>query len=458
MDLDLIFVTYNSSKWIKNCFKYLSLSEYDLKKINIYVVDNCSKDNTLPLLYEVKSELNNKVNNFIIIENEKNTGFGDANNLAFHQGKSDIVVFVNIDTELFSDSLKKLAEDIHDSSEDIGIWEMRQIPFELPKFYNPLNMTTNWSSGAAFAIKREIFHSLKGFDKQIFMYCEDVDLSWRVQSLGYKIKYVPKARIKHFAYEDLNVVKPNAYLNCFKNNLLLRYRYGQFADVIYGHLKFIHEIVVKKELYKGAKKQLLVKYLEHFKDIKYFLKTKISDDFNFVHFNKLGYGISRDSGEYVLHLNDYKNEFINIFVDKKIYTENMQKSLENQTYKLLNLYIIDFENERDSFEQIRHNINKAKYISFILDENVSLFPDHYEILINESENSNTSVRSIMMEQNKNSKNSNNSLISNYLFKNKAWMSDAIQLCSNLEEFTNIFSTHKNEIQTINKATILKSVK
>ena len=287
MKLDLIFVTYNSSKWIENCFKYLALSEYDLKKINIYVVDNCSKDNTLPLLYEAKNKLKNTVNSFIIIENEKNTGFGDANNLAFSKGKSDIVVFINIDTELFSDSLQNLVNDINDSYEDIGIWEMRQIPFELPKFYNPVNLITNWSSGAAFAIKREIFMNLHGFDKRIFMYCEDVDLSWRVQSLGYKIKYVPKARIKHFAYEDLNVVKPNAYLNCFKYNLLLRYRYGKLLDVIYGHLKILHEIFIKKELYKGSKTQLLGKYLEHFKDVKYFLKTKISNDFNFVYFNKI---------------------------------------------------------------------------------------------------------------------------------------------------------------------------
>ena len=48
--LDLIYVSYNSEKWIDNCFKSLFESDYDLKLINVYVVDNHSSDKSC-LLY-----------------------------------------------------------------------------------------------------------------------------------------------------------------------------------------------------------------------------------------------------------------------------------------------------------------------------------------------------------------------------------------------------------------------
>ena len=79
-----------------------------------------------------------------------------------------------------------------------GITEARQLPVEHPKEYDPKTGETEWASGACFMIPGKLFQDLKGFDtKTFFMYCEDVDLSWRVRLSGRKVLYQPLAGVFH---------------------------------------------------------------------------------------------------------------------------------------------------------------------------------------------------------------------------------------------------------------------
>lgn len=45
--IDLIYVAYNSEKWIEKCFSSVMKSTFNLKEISIYVVDNNSTDDYL---------------------------------------------------------------------------------------------------------------------------------------------------------------------------------------------------------------------------------------------------------------------------------------------------------------------------------------------------------------------------------------------------------------------------
>ena len=56
--MDIIYVAYNSEKWIDRCFSSLLRStDFNLKEINVYVVDNASTDNTVEKLRQAKAEL-----------------------------------------------------------------------------------------------------------------------------------------------------------------------------------------------------------------------------------------------------------------------------------------------------------------------------------------------------------------------------------------------------------------
>lgn len=266
---DIVYVSYNSEKWIPSCFQSLLDADYDIKQLNVFVVDNHSTDKTPSLLRAFQDEHGHKFASFTIIEESENLGFGKANNLGFSKGNSNVVCFLNIDTEVFPDTFKELAKEVASSKEQVALWEFRQFPYEHPKMYDILTGETTWSSGAAFAARREVFAEMNGFDDKIFMYAEDVDLSWRLRTAGYLLKYVPRVKITHHSYESANVIKPNQHVYGVINNLLLRYRFGGKKTILMGHLLFWN-LMRRPKAFPGSKKLLFKQYVKHFRLIPHF--------------------------------------------------------------------------------------------------------------------------------------------------------------------------------------------
>ena len=58
-------------------------------------------------------------------------------------------------------------------------------------------------SGACFAMKREAFLALGGFDEGFFLHVEDVDLCWRVRKSGASVLFHPGARVTHLGHTSL---------------------------------------------------------------------------------------------------------------------------------------------------------------------------------------------------------------------------------------------------------------
>jgi hypothetical protein len=75
--------------------------------------------------------------------------------------------------------------------------EAIQFPAEHPKTYDPVTLETAWASGACLGIPRQVFEATGGFDEAFFMYCEDVDLSWRARAHGIAVLTVPNALFLH---------------------------------------------------------------------------------------------------------------------------------------------------------------------------------------------------------------------------------------------------------------------
>lgn len=268
--MDVVIVTYNSQKWIDNCVA--AIEKADTSNINLYIVDNHSIDQTGEKLQQLKR--NSKLNVFQISYQEENKGFGVANNIGASLGQDSIICFINVDTEVYPDTFANLQKEIDSSNQQTAVWEMRQVPYEHPKIYDPVTQKTSWASGAAFAVRREVFQQIKGFDDQIFMYAEDVDFSWRIRACGYSIKYCPSVKIQHYSYQCSNEVKPIQYVNSLINNLLLRYRYGSRIDILRGHVQYWKVLVLNRSAFPGSKKILLKEYLKLGNRKNYFKNTR----------------------------------------------------------------------------------------------------------------------------------------------------------------------------------------
>ena len=76
-----------------------------------------------------------------------------------------------------------------------GLTLCRGMGMDTRAFAQPCEVTA--VSGAAFAMRRDLFERLGGFDDTFFLYVEDTDLSWRARLAGYRCLYVPSSVVYH---------------------------------------------------------------------------------------------------------------------------------------------------------------------------------------------------------------------------------------------------------------------
>lgn len=125
-----------------------------------------------------------------------NTGTSKGHNLLAKNSNVDYLILMNPDIIFSPRFLIEVMEPFNDK--DVGIVEGRQVPIEHPKEYSIETGETSWSSGACTVIKTGLFDQVNGYDeKSFFMYCDDVDLSWRIRLLGKKVIYQPRATVFH---------------------------------------------------------------------------------------------------------------------------------------------------------------------------------------------------------------------------------------------------------------------
>ena len=75
--------------------------------------------------------------------------------------------------------------------------EALQFPAEHLVGYDEETFDTPWASGACLLIPRAVWDTVGGFDEGFFMYCEDVDLSWRARTAGLRVLTCPAALLFH---------------------------------------------------------------------------------------------------------------------------------------------------------------------------------------------------------------------------------------------------------------------
>jgi N-acetylglucosaminyl-diphospho-decaprenol L-rhamnosyltransferase len=130
-----------------------------------------------------------------------NLGFGAGHNLlmaeAFSKAGAQAYVCLNPDGVLHPDCLRELAEEAS-RQQRAGLVEALQFPDEHPKRYDPKTHLTPWCSGCVLLITRELYEAVGGYDENFFMYCEDVDLSWRARAAGFSTSVAPRALVHHY--------------------------------------------------------------------------------------------------------------------------------------------------------------------------------------------------------------------------------------------------------------------
>lgn len=132
----------------------------------------------------------------------ENLGHGGGHNKLAPMSSSELLLILNPDALLGPDTISRMATTVVG---DIALADARQLPLEHPKDYDPVTGDTSWASGACSLTVRSVFDSVGGFDHEtFFMYCDDVDYSWRVKLAGHRVVFQPAAHVFHDKRLTLN--------------------------------------------------------------------------------------------------------------------------------------------------------------------------------------------------------------------------------------------------------------
>ncbi|HLH29961.1 MAG TPA: glycosyltransferase family 2 protein [Terriglobia bacterium] len=268
--VDLLIIVHNSKALIPSLIQSLSTIT---TPVTAYFLDNASHDGTPDALAAAIHDLPFPTH---LLRSLTNNGFARGMNLLARQGTGEYLFLLNPDTELEPNCLEKLLARAQ-SDPKIAICEARQTPREHPKAFDSATGETTWCSGAATLTRRKAFEETGGFDERLyFMYCEDVDLSWKLWIRGWKCVYLRDAVVRHFT-QDLMPGKRRTLENyfSFRNSLFLFYRFGSWKDrkILWN---FLWKRFVSRAYSIQSKILFLFALVDHIRYIPYLIQSRDS--------------------------------------------------------------------------------------------------------------------------------------------------------------------------------------
>jgi GT2 family glycosyltransferase len=259
-----IVVTYNGENWITNCINSVLSST---RKLSVLVVDNHSEDSTISIIKKNYPEV-------ILIENKKNIGFGQANNIGFDYAlyhKFDFVLLLNQDATIAPDTIDCLLR-AYENNRDYGL--ISPLHFQgngiLPdhNFYRYITTgcksyivdliagkeikpvyLSGFINAAIWFLSIDCIKKVGGFDPIFFHAGEDVDYYARVLYHGFNAGLCPSAIAFHyrenrkdvhpgnkrFYYQYLNAINqlknPNNHLKA--RTLIYQYIISAFCRMLF---------------------------------------------------------------------------------------------------------------------------------------------------------------------------------------------------------------------------------
>ena len=230
-DLSVVVVNYNTCHLLDELFASIARATQGLS-LQLIVVDNASTDASV-------AHLKNTSYSVELIFNQKNVGFGRANNQALPLVRGRHVLLLNTDAFVSEDTLTKTIA-FMDEHPNCGVLGVRLVgrdgalqpscryrPTVANIFLNKIGLSRwfpyvravddmawahdavrecDWVPGCYYLIRREVLSQVGLFDPRFFMYYEEVDHCIRVQQAGWKVFFYPFTQVVHIGGESAKSV------------------------------------------------------------------------------------------------------------------------------------------------------------------------------------------------------------------------------------------------------------
>jgi GT2 family glycosyltransferase len=249
-DLAVVIVSYNTRDMLRECLLAIPKAVEELAA-QVWVVDNNSPDNSAQMVAEEFPDVH-------LIANSDNPGFARANNQAIRKAQARHILLLNPDTEAEPGSLACMVAYL-DAYIEVGAIgpkllntdgslqrNGRLFPSAWGEFVlysglrrlGPGNFDDryeygradfdvvwegDWMMGSCIMVPRRVIDQVGALDEEFFMFYEETEWCWRIRKAGYKVVYLPQARVVHHC---MGSVRPllHAMTNRLLRSALIYYR------------------------------------------------------------------------------------------------------------------------------------------------------------------------------------------------------------------------------------------
>ncbi|MCL5432370.1 MAG: glycosyltransferase family 2 protein [Patescibacteria group bacterium] len=254
MDVSIVIVSYNASGYLKECLDSIFQFTKNIK-FEVIVVDNASSDDSLT----VAKSYGKKVT---VIANPDNRGFGAGVNTGIKKATGEYILVLNPDVRFLDDAISAMLTFMGQHS-DVGLascqfldglpagrhGEQKMLAnggyfptlprllcwaffIRIPTAYHlrakssKLQATSylDWVTGSFMFVRREVIDKVGLLDENIFMYGEEVEWQYRINSAGWRIGYTTTTKVIHHERGSQGGLPRGAILGEFKG---LKYIYGK---------------------------------------------------------------------------------------------------------------------------------------------------------------------------------------------------------------------------------------
>ncbi len=209
--VSIVILNYNGGEDVLECLQ--SVTQIDYPAYEVIIVDNGSKDESL-------QNIKKRYPSIRIVENKRNLGFSEGNNVGIRESAAPYILLLNDDTVVSKGILKDLLGAIQ-GDQNIGIAGPAVMYYKNPDriwsagakigllgyashlgkgqkmdSYN-LPSRVPYICGCAILIKRDVINRVGLLDAEYFAYFEDADYCFRARKAGYRCLYVPSPTVWH---------------------------------------------------------------------------------------------------------------------------------------------------------------------------------------------------------------------------------------------------------------------
>ena len=225
-----------------------SLSRITYPNYTIYIIDNNSSDDSVDYVTTHFPQVK------IILLND-NYGFAGGYNKGLQHAEEDYYLMMNSDVEIDLPFLEpmvnmmqvdkniavcqpKIRSLIHKNLFEHagaagGMIDVLGYPFCRGRIFNTVeedkgqydqSVQIFWATGTCCLIRKDAYRQIGGMYEYYFMHMEEIDMCWRLNSLGWKIMYCPQSLIYHLGGGSLSYQSPKKTYYNFRNNIVMCFR------------------------------------------------------------------------------------------------------------------------------------------------------------------------------------------------------------------------------------------